>query len=65
MHSEMSYSSTWPSRLVFICDRAPLSLVGPPLWLTHSCGFNPSSARCGRHSGGVSGIRKICTSVLV
>jgi alpha-ketoglutarate-dependent taurine dioxygenase len=38
MHSEMSYSSLWPSRLVFICDRAPATggatpVVDTQLWL--------------------------------
>lgn len=38
MHSEMSYSSTWPSRLMFICDRASATggatpVVDTELWL--------------------------------
>jgi alpha-ketoglutarate-dependent taurine dioxygenase len=38
MHSEMSYSSTWPSRIMFICDRASLTggatpVVDTQLWL--------------------------------
>jgi alpha-ketoglutarate-dependent taurine dioxygenase len=38
MHSEMSYSSTWPSRLMFICDRAAATggatpVVDTQLWL--------------------------------
>lgn len=38
MHSEMSYSSMWPSRLMFICDRAPATggatpVVDTRLWL--------------------------------
>jgi alpha-ketoglutarate-dependent taurine dioxygenase len=38
MHSEMSYSSTWPSRIMFICDRAPATGGATPvldtqLWL--------------------------------
>jgi alpha-ketoglutarate-dependent taurine dioxygenase len=38
MHSEMSYSSRWPSRLMFICDRASATggatpVVDTQLWL--------------------------------
>jgi alpha-ketoglutarate-dependent taurine dioxygenase len=38
MHSELSYSSTWPSRLMFICDRAPATggatpVVDTQLWM--------------------------------
>jgi alpha-ketoglutarate-dependent taurine dioxygenase len=38
MHSELSYCSTWPSRLMFICDRAPATggatpVVDTQLWL--------------------------------
>ena len=38
MHSEMSYSSTWPSRIMFICDRASATGGATPvadtqLWL--------------------------------
>jgi alpha-ketoglutarate-dependent taurine dioxygenase len=38
MHSEMSYSSTWPSRLMFICDRASATggatpVVDTQVWL--------------------------------
>jgi hypothetical protein len=38
MHSEMSYSSTWPSRIMFICDRASTTggatpVVDTQVWL--------------------------------
>lgn len=38
LHSEMSYSSSWPSRIMFICDRAPATGGATPvldtqLWL--------------------------------
>jgi alpha-ketoglutarate-dependent taurine dioxygenase len=38
MHSELSYSATWPSRLIFICDRAAATggatpVVDTQLWL--------------------------------
>jgi alpha-ketoglutarate-dependent taurine dioxygenase len=38
MHSEMSYSSSWPSRIMFVCDRAPATGGATPvldtqLWL--------------------------------
>jgi alpha-ketoglutarate-dependent taurine dioxygenase len=38
MHSEMSYSSTWPSQIMFICDRASATggatpVVDTQLWL--------------------------------
>lgn len=38
MHSELSYSAKWPSRLMFICDRAPATggatpVVDTQLWM--------------------------------
>jgi alpha-ketoglutarate-dependent taurine dioxygenase len=38
LHSEMSYSATWPARIAFICDRAPATggatpVVDSQLWL--------------------------------